>query len=74
MSTNSTDVIQSRHTLSRCSLCECDMVLCADCGNNCCNAGTGEVDGKRCGCDEAYEHQAAYWKNNDSVRFAKDSR
>lgn len=51
------------------------MVLCATCGNNCCNAGYGEVDGKKCtDCPEAYDHQDAYWKDKDNVRFAKDSR
>jgi hypothetical protein len=64
----------SRHTLSYCNLCETDIVICADCGNNCCNGGTGEVDGARCGCSEAYEDQDAYWKNPDCVRFAKDIR
>jgi hypothetical protein len=66
--------IQSRHTLSYCPGCEAEMVICADCGNNCCNAGTGEVNGKQCGCDEAYAHQEAYWTDKDSVRFASDVR
>jgi hypothetical protein len=69
-----TDVIHSKHTLSYCTLCEADMVICAACGNNCCNAGTGEINGARCGCDEAYDHQAAYWKDPDAVRFAQDKR
>lgn len=67
-------MITSRHTLSHCELCKTDMVICADCGNNCCNALTGEIDGKRCGCKEAYAHQAAYWEDAFSVIFAKDSR
>lgn len=50
------------------------MVICADCGNNCCNAGTGEVNGKRCGCDEAYAHQTAYWQDKKNIKFAKDTR
>lgn len=50
------------------------MVVCADCGNNCCNAGTSEINGVRCGCAEAYEHQSAYWKDKTSVKFAKDDR
>lgn len=64
----------SRHTLSYCVGCQTDMVICADCGNNCCNSGTRNVNGKRCGCEEAYEHQAMQWNNANSVRFAKDTR
>lgn len=52
------------------------MVLCADCGNNCCTGGTGTIDinGQQCGCVEAYVHQYAYWKNPKSVKFVKDNR
>lgn len=50
------------------------MVLCADCGNNCCNASTGDIKGAPCGCTEAYAHQDAYWKDQNAVRFAKDVR
>ncbi len=50
------------------------MVLCADCGNNCCNAGTGDVDGKRCGCDEAYAHQDLHHKDPAGIQFAADDR
>jgi hypothetical protein len=64
----------SRHTLSYCALCEGDMVICADCGNNCCNAGTKDIDGKPCGCDEAYEHQTMFWKDPSNITFAKDIR
>lgn len=67
--------IQSRHTLAHCAQCECDMVRCATCDNNCCNGGYGEVNGEKCpDCPEAYDHQEAYWLKNDNVRFAKDSR
>lgn len=66
-------MIKSRHTLARCDMCG-DMVICADCGNNCCNAGTKEVDGKRCGCNEAYEHQSAWCGDPSSVTFANDVR
>jgi hypothetical protein len=70
-----TEKTNSKHTLSYCALCEGDMVICADCGNNCCNASTGTLEnGERCGCDEAYEDQAAYWKDPTSVEFAKDIR
>jgi len=67
-------MIESRHTLSFCGGCG-EMVVCADCGNNCCNASTGNrPDGIRCGCDEAYKHQAMFWAEPTSVRFAKDER
>lgn len=66
--------MKSRHTLAYCTLCQSDMVICTDCGNNCCNAGTGEINGKRCGCDEAYAHQTAYWQDKKGIRFAKDTR
>jgi len=71
---NLTNVLRSRHTLGYCDNCQTEMVVCADCGNNCCNAGTGEINGRRCGCEEAYAHQAEYWQNNDRVRFTKDVR
>lgn len=68
-------MIQSRHTLSYCALCEYEMVRCADCDNNCCNAMYGEIDGKKCTtCPEAYDHQDAYNADKTSVTFAKDMR
>lgn len=34
-------------------------VVCPACGNNCCNSGHGEVDGKPCTvCPQAYEVQS----------------
>lgn len=50
------------------------MVICADCGNNCCNGGTKEINGKSCGCVEAYEHQTLYCKDKKSVKFLNDKR
>lgn len=68
------NLIESRHTLAWCGMCG-DMVLCAVCGNNCCNGGYGEIDGQKCSdCPEAYEHQAAFWKDQSAVKFAKDTR
>lgn len=67
-------MIYSRHTLSHCNLCETDMVICADCDNNCCNGGTGEVNGKRCGCKEAYEHQDVLFEGRKSIKFAKNTK
>ena len=67
-------MINSRHTLSNCSMCG-DMVICADCGNNCCNAMSGKTRGiKDCDCDEAYEHQTLYCQDKESVKFANDRR
>ena len=52
-----------------------DMVICADCGNNCCNAGTNTFEnGERCGCKEAYEDQDAWHKDPNCVEFARDIR
>lgn len=70
-------MINSKHTLSHCSLCESDMVLCGTCGNNCCNGSYGPkagVDMSCPDCPEAYDHQAAFWQDTASVQFAKDVR
>lgn len=40
-----------------CRHCERPAIICPKCGNNCCNGGTGVVDGKHCGCEEAYKFQ-----------------
>ena len=66
-------MIESRHTLANCTMCG-DMVVCADCGNNCCNGGTKELHGRACGCAEAYSHQTAWYEDPRSVTFAKDVR
>lgn len=68
-------MIRSRHTLSHCDVCQCDIVICADCGNNCCNASTQVLEnGATCGCEEAYEHQAILWTAPSSITFARDIR
>lgn len=68
-------VVQSRHTLDWCGSCVCDRVLCADCGNNCCNGGTGRsIYDKDCDCEEAYAHQELFWSDPASVIFVKDTR
>ena len=67
-------MIKSRHTLSYCEQCETYMVICADCGNNCCNAMTGNIDGNPCGCKEAYDHQSKYHIDNNSVVFKKSRK
>lgn len=41
-----------------CAVCEKMMVICPDCGNNCCNGGTGKLpSGEECGCEAAYQFQ-----------------
>ena len=67
-------MIESRHTLSYCALCERDMVVCADCGNNCCNGGTGNIGKEKCGCVEAYADQDAYNDDQTIVKFTNDIR
>lgn len=45
-----------------CPTCNVMTVICWKCGNNCCNAGRGEVNGEKCNvCPSAYE----YMKNNE---------
>lgn len=44
-----------------CGMCEKPYVNCPECGNNCCNGGTGDKDGKPCGCDKAYTHQSSFF-------------
>jgi len=49
-----------KHTWDYCGVC-CDaFVRCGKCGNNCCNGGYGEIDGKPCdACSFAYEMQCS---------------
>lgn len=65
--------IQSKHILSYCGLCQCEMVICAVCENNCCNGSTREVNGKKCGCEEAYAHQDVLWHNPENIEFEMKS-
>jgi hypothetical protein len=67
--------VQSRHTVSYCIGCHAEFVRCADCGNNCCNGGSGRsIHDKDCDCTEAYEHQDILWKNPELIQFASDTR
>lgn len=44
------------HYWSYCSLCDHDVVICGQCGNNTCNGGHGTVNGKECdACKSAYD-------------------
>jgi len=33
------------HFWDYCELCQCAVVICGKCGNNCCNGGYGEIIG-----------------------------
>jgi hypothetical protein len=63
-------MIQSQHRLSFCEQCECMMITCGVCGNNCCNGCTGMIDGVPCyACREAYEHQDIWMNDHDAIIF-----
>lgn len=49
------------HRWDYCDHCEGRMVVCGQCGNNCCNGGYGEMaPGIKCGaCPSAYDMQDA---------------
>ena len=52
-----------KHIIDYCRACESKMIRCGTCGNNCCNGGYGQVDGKVCvDCQSAYEEQDIFWK------------
>ncbi len=56
-----------KHYWLHCSLCDHEVVICGKCGNNTCNGGYGEVDGKECDvCPSAYE---LYFRgiNNETI-------
>ncbi len=45
-----------QHKWFWCDCCEVYAVACGTCGNNTCNGGYGEVDGKECpDCESAYQ-------------------
>jgi len=51
-------MIKSKHKKDFCTFCNRAIVRCGTCGNNCCNGGSGEINGKEClDCLEAYKHQ-----------------
>jgi len=54
-----TYVNKHKHYWAYCNHCECPMVICGNCGNNCCNGGTGQyADGTSCDiCLDAYTFQ-----------------
>lgn len=41
-----------------CSWCDCAMICCPKCGNNCCSGGYGNINGEKCDlCPDAYKYQ-----------------
>lgn len=60
-------MIKSKHILSYCGICEQNTVICYNCGNVCCQGGYQCLQ-----CKEAYEHEELYFKNSQSICFAKD--
>lgn len=66
-------MITSKHILDYCRLCECAMVRCATCNNNCCNSTYGPnaagIEMACPDCPDAYDMQDLYWKDNTSVEF-----
>lgn len=54
------DCKPKNHKWAMCSMCGA-MIMCAKCGNNSCNAGSGTINGKVCNtCSDSWEFQ----KNN----------
>jgi hypothetical protein len=50
-----------------CDLCDTSFVYCPKCGNNCCNAGYGKIDGETCDiCELAYQYQHLAWETKTS--------
>jgi hypothetical protein len=47
-----------------CTACNCACILGPKCGNNTCNGGYGEVDGKKCDiCPLSYQFDQFAWNN-----------
>lgn len=49
--------VPKAHEWQYCQLCKCRMVICGNCGNNCCNGGHGEGCPDKCA--SAYAMQDA---------------
>jgi len=62
--------MKTKHLLGECWMCG-PFVQCATCGNNCCNAGYGKVNGVTClDCPDAYEIQDIYCKDSSAIEFS----
>lgn len=62
------------HYWTYCNHCKRDVVICGICGNNCCNACYGQVEGKTCeACPSAYDMQTHRTSDN-SITANKQER
>ncbi len=61
--------ICAKYTWEYCITCNVPFVRCPKCNNNCCNASTGEIDGKKCGCEEAYAYQHKSYQDKTMPPF-----
>ena len=53
-----------------CDMCKTWFIRCPKCGNNCCNAGYGEIDGEECDiCSLAYSYQNLAWKTGQMPKW-----
>jgi hypothetical protein len=60
------------HYWAYCNHCQRPIVICGNCGNNCCNATFGEYpNGSECQiCDDAYDFQSLGLGDNPVIDFA----
>lgn len=66
------DIQLVHHRISFCGGCDCFMIICGKCGNNSCNGGSGEVNGKPCpDCDDAYCFQDKMWKRINQINYKR---
>lgn len=75
--------IKDLFKIQYCDMCQCYMVICPKCGNNCCNSGVGIMDengnalpwqeeGNNCDvCKLAYQYQELYWKMEEYCTYDK---
>lgn len=57
-----------KHYWTHCDFCNIQIIVCGKCGNNCCNAGYGEIDDIKCdACPSAYDMQDEGYKNNPNL-------
>lgn len=61
------DCKPKNHRWSMCNSCGA-MVVCAKCGNNSCNSGTGTINGKPCSsCSDAYKFEQLGFMNTKLI-------
>lgn len=66
------DVDVSPHKWEFCVLCESFIVVCANCGNNCCSGGSGRDCPDK--CSDAYSKQGAADKAIAALRQQREER